>query len=65
MKMAAGTGKTWVLQTLDYLATETPAERDDRFTRNFLVVAPGLIVYRIIRLLDAFMGGTGAAEFET
>ena len=36
----------------------------DRFTRNFLVVAPGLIVYD--RLLDAFMGKErgGKRDFE-
>ncbi len=55
-KMATGSGKTWVLNTLliwQYLNhLEDPA--DPRFTRNFLIVAPGLIVYD--RLLDSFLG---------
>lgn len=55
-KLATGTGKTWVMnallvwQHLNHLAT--PA--DPRFSSNFLVVAPGLIVYE--RLLDSFRG---------
>lgn len=55
-KMATGTGKTWVLNALlvwQYLNKKAfPA--DDRFTSNFLLVAPGLIVYD--RLLDSFQG---------
>ncbi|WP_032389484.1 DEAD/DEAH box helicase family protein [Rhodococcoides fascians] len=55
-KMATGTGKTWVLNALlvwQFLNNlEYPDDR--RFTSNFLVVAPGLIVYD--RLLDSFMG---------
>lgn len=60
LKMATGTGKTWVLQALLVwqLLNKTAAldeGRDDpRFTRRFLIVAPGLIVYD--RLLDAFLG---------
>ena len=60
LKMATGTGKTWVLQALMIwqLLNKTAAlaaDIDDlRFTRQFLVVAPGLIVYE--RLLDAFCG---------
>lgn len=60
LKMATGTGKTWVLQALLIwqLLNRTAAldeGRDDaRFTRRFLIVAPGLIVYE--RLLDAFLG---------
>jgi type III restriction enzyme len=67
MKLATGTGKTWIMQALMvwqlFNALETP--EDERFTRNFLVVAPGLIVYD--RLLDAFMGRlvVGRREFET
>ncbi len=59
-KMATGTGKTWVLQALMIwqLLNKTAALAegidDARFTRFFLVVAPGLIVYE--RLLDAFCG---------
>ena len=59
-KMATGTGKTWVLQALMIwqLLNKTAALEagvdDPRFTRHFMVVAPGLIVYE--RLLDAFCG---------
>jgi type III restriction enzyme len=66
-KMATGTGKTWVLnalliwQHLNRIAN--PA--DERFTSNFLLVAPGLIVYD--RLLDSFLGKEreGERHFET
>ena len=56
LKMATGTGKTWVLQALMVwqVLNASRAPDSDRYTRNFLVVAPGLIVYD--RLLDAFMG---------
>ena len=60
LKMATGTGKTWVLQALlvwqllNANAARASAAVDPRFTRNFLIVAPGLIVYD--RLLDAFCG---------
>ncbi|MDP2095755.1 MAG: DEAD/DEAH box helicase family protein [Hydrogenophaga sp.] len=71
-KMATGTGKTWVLQALMIwqLLNKTAALAegidDARFTRHFMVVAPGLIVYE--RLLDAFCGklmenGHGARDF--
>jgi type III restriction enzyme len=64
-KMATGTGKTWVLQALMIwqLLNKTAALEagldDARFTRHFMVVAPGLIVYE--RLLDAFCGKLVAA----
>lgn len=66
-KMATGTGKTWVLnallvwQYLNKMANPT----DERFTSNFLLVAPGLIVYD--RLLDSFQGKTieGDRDFTT
>lgn len=64
-KMATGTGKTWVLQALMIwqLLNKTAAQEagvdDARFTRHFMVVAPGLIVYE--RLLDAFCGKLVAA----
>jgi type III restriction enzyme len=66
-KMATGTGKTWVLNALliwQYL-NKLSSPADDRFTSNFLVVAPGLIVYD--RLLDSFMGKErdGERHFET
>ncbi len=60
LKMATGTGKTWVLQALliwqllNKNAALAQGLDDARFTRHFLVVAPGLIVYD--RLLDAFCG---------
>lgn len=56
LKMATGTGKTWVLQALMVwqILNANRAPGGGRFTKNFLVVAPGLIVYD--RLLDAFMG---------
>ena len=67
LKMATGTGKTWVLQALMFwqLLNAARAPEDARFTRNFLVVAPGLIVYQ--RLLDAFLGKErgGQRDFST
>lgn len=60
LKMATGTGKTWVLQALmiwqllNKTVTSSEGVDDARFTRQFLIVAPGLIVYE--RLLDAFCG---------
>ncbi len=71
-KMATGTGKTWVMQALliwqllNKNAALAEGLDDPRFTRHFMVVAPGLIVYE--RLLDAFCGklvasGTGARDF--
>ncbi len=67
LKMATGTGKTWVLQALMYwqLLNAARSPEDARFTRNFLVVAPGLIVYQ--RLLNAFLGKerNGQRDFST
>ena len=66
LKMATGTGKTWVLQALLIwqLLNKTAALEagidDARFTRQFLIVAPGLIVYE--RLLDAFLGKESAGR---
>lgn len=63
LKMATGTGKTWVLQALllwqllNQRAAADEGRDDPRFTRRFLIVAPGLIVYE--RLLDAFLGKPG------
>ncbi|MFM1980232.1 MAG: hypothetical protein RLZ68_1497, partial [Pseudomonadota bacterium] len=72
-KMATGTGKTWVMQALmvwqllNKTATLAEGINDARFTRQFMVVAPGLIVYE--RLLDAFCGklvaGTSGRDFNT
>jgi len=80
VKMATGTGKTWVLNAIliwQYL-NDSHAEKsfnninNDNYTnkkpfsKNFLIVAPGLIVYN--RLLDAFLGkevenGNGERDF--
>lgn len=60
LKMATGTGKTWVMQALmiwsllNKTAGQAEGIDDGRFTRHFLIVAPGLIVYE--RLLDALLG---------
>lgn len=66
-KMATGTGKTWVLNALmiwQHL-NEREYPDDRRFSSNFLLVAPGLIVYD--RLLDSFLGKErdGVRDFET
>lgn len=72
LKMATGTGKTWVLQALlvwqmlNKTAALDQGVDDPRFTRRFLIVAPGLIVYE--RLLDAFIGKEregGGRDFST
>lgn len=73
LKMATGTGKTWVLQALlvwqmlNKTALLDEGIDDPRFSRRFLIVAPGLIVYE--RLLDAFLGkereGGGGRDFST
>ncbi len=73
LKMATGTGKTWVLQALmvwqmlNKTAALDEGIDDPRFSRRFLIVAPGLIVYE--RLLDAFIGkereGGGGRDFAT
>lgn len=57
IKMATGTGKTWVMHALmiwQLLNAKHEEEYSGRYTKNFLVVAPGIIVYD--RLLDAFKG---------
>jgi len=57
IKMATGTGKTWVLHALliwQYLNAKHEEHPTGLFSRNFLLVAPGLIVYE--RLLDAYFG---------
>lgn len=70
VRMATGTGKTWVMHAM-LLWQMLNARHEDipsgRFTKNFLIVAPGLIVYD--RLLDAFCGrikrGTEHRDFDT
>jgi len=57
IKMATGTGKTWVLNALliwQYLNAKHEDQPLGYFTKNFLIVAPGIIVYE--RLLDAYQG---------
>lgn len=56
VKMATATGKTWVMHALllwQMLNARHEDERSGRYTKNFLIVAPGLVVYD--RLQDAFM----------
>ena len=68
IKMATGTGKTWVMHALliwQYLNAKYEETRSGAFTKNFLLVAPGLIVYE--RLLDAYLGkedAEGERHFE-
>lgn len=57
VKMATGTGKTWVMHAIlvwQVLNCRHEEERSGRFSCNFLIVAPGIIVYE--RLLDAYKG---------
>lgn len=57
VKMATGTGKTWVMHALllwQVLNARHEDEASGRYTKNFLIVAPGLVVYD--RLLDAYLG---------
>ncbi len=68
IKMATGTGKTWVLEALliwQYLNAVN--EERPGYSKNFLVVAPGLIVYE--RLIDALRGrrfeNADGRDFET
>ena len=68
IKMATGTGKTWVLDALliwQYLNSRHEESESGEYSRNFLLVAPGIIVYE--RLLDAFLGKRkedGSRDFE-
>jgi len=69
IKMATGTGKTWVLSALliwQYLNAKHEEEESGRFSKNFLLIAPGIIVYE--RLLDAYLGKrqeNGNREFDS
>lgn len=69
LKMATGTGKTWVLNALliwQYLNARFEDVPGGRYSKRFLVVAPGLIVYE--RLLDAYLGKeeqSGERNFHT
>ena len=68
IKMATGTGKTWVMNALliwQYL-NAINGNIDNRYSKNFLLIAPGLIVYE--RLLDSYLGKENEEnfrEFET
>ena len=69
IKMATGTGKTLVMNALliwQYLNAKYEEQPSGRYSKNFLLVAPGLIVYE--RLLDAYLGKEnelGERSFET
>ena len=57
IKMATGTGKTWVMHALliwQYLNSKNEDVSTETYSKNFLFIAPGLIVYE--RLLDAYLG---------
>ncbi len=57
IKMATGTGKTWVMHALliwQYLNAKHEEIKSGKYSKNFLLVTPGIIVYE--RLLDAFLG---------
>lgn len=57
IKMATGTGKTWVMHALliwQMLNAKYEETKSGHYTKNFLLVAPGLIVYE--RILDAYLG---------
>lgn len=66
VKMATGTGKTWVLSAVLIWQYLNAKYEQGNYSKNFLVVAPGLIVYE--RLLDAFLGkereNGGSRDFE-
>lgn len=69
VKMATGTGKTWVMHALvlwQYLNAKHEVNNIGMFSKNFLLVAPGLIVYE--RLLDSYLGklnNLGIRDFDT
>jgi len=57
VKMATGTGKTWVMHALliwQYLNATNEGSPTGNYSQHFLFIAPGLIVYE--RLLDAYLG---------
>ncbi|MDQ3289046.1 MAG: DEAD/DEAH box helicase family protein [Pseudomonadota bacterium] len=60
LKMASGTGRTWVLQALlawqmlNATAARDAGREDPRFSRHFLIIVPGLMAHE--RLLDALLG---------
>ena len=55
VKMATGTGKTWVMHALVlWQMLNARHTGGERYTQRFLLIAPGIIVYE--RLLDAYLG---------
>ena len=55
VKMATGTGKTWVMHALVlWQLLNARHTGSDSYTQKFLLIAPGIIVYE--RLLDAYLG---------
>lgn len=57
MKMATGTGKTWVMHALliwQYLNSVYEEVPTSKYSKNFLIITPGLVVYD--RLIDAYAG---------
>jgi type III restriction enzyme len=63
IKMATGTGKTWVMNAFliwQYLNAINNNE-NKRYSKNFLLIAPGLIVYE--RLLDSYLGKENEEKF--
>lgn len=68
IKMATGTGKTWVMHALviwQFLNAKYEENKSGKYSNNFLLIAPGIIVYE--RLLDAYMGKlneNGVRDFE-
>lgn len=61
IKMATGTGKTWVMHALVlWQMLNARHTGGDRYTQRFLLIAPGIIVYE--RLLDAYLGKVEGGE---
>ncbi len=61
VKMATGTGKTWVMHALVlWQMLNARHTGGDRYTQRFLLIAPGIIVYE--RLLDAYLGKVESGE---
>ncbi len=63
IKMATGTGKTWVMNAFliwQYLNAVNDGDKS-RYSKNFLLIAPGLIVYE--RLLDSYLGKENEEKF--
>ena len=69
IKMATGTGKTFVMNALfiwQVLNALYNKDSDVNWIKNFLIIAPGVIVYD--RLLDSFLGkekDDGGRDFNT